>query len=92
MDTYFKVIDEPFHDSPVNHNILYQDVRSQLKKLKCEVKLSLLRMTREIGIDYMKRLLINSYPLTGIYDMLEELLTTTSDPNKANNNFFYQYQ
>lgn len=71
-----KVIDE----------IFYQDVRNQLKKLKSEVNQLMLRMTREIGVDYIKRLLMDSSPLIGIYDMLEDLLTTASDPNEANDN------
>ncbi|OIT05717.1 hypothetical protein A4A49_61309, partial [Nicotiana attenuata] len=78
-----KTIDEPLHSSPVNHNILYQDVRNQLKKLKTEVNLLRLRMTREIGIDYIKRFLLDSYPLTCCYDMLEELL---ADQNEDNDN------
>ncbi|OIT38317.1 hypothetical protein A4A49_51790 [Nicotiana attenuata] len=69
-----KIIDEPLHGSPINHKILYQDVRNKLKNLKIETNLLMLRLTREIGADYVKRLLLDSYPLTSCYDMLEELL------------------
>ncbi|OIT22986.1 hypothetical protein A4A49_65639 [Nicotiana attenuata] len=69
-----KIIDEPLHGSPINHNILYQDVRNKLKNLKTETNLLMLRLTREIGADHVKRFLLDSYPLTSCYDMLEELL------------------
>ncbi|OIS99619.1 hypothetical protein A4A49_62678 [Nicotiana attenuata] len=69
-----KIVDEPLHGSPVNHNVLYQDVRNKLKNLKTEINLLMLRLTREIGADFVKRLLLDSYPLTSCYDMLEELL------------------
>ncbi|OIT21209.1 hypothetical protein A4A49_57250, partial [Nicotiana attenuata] len=69
-----KIVDEPLHGSPINHNILHQDVRNKLKNLKTETNLLMLRLTREIGADYVKRLLLDSYPLTCCYDMLEELL------------------
>ncbi|OIT30853.1 hypothetical protein A4A49_43084 [Nicotiana attenuata] len=68
-----KNVDEPLHGSPINHNILCQDVRNKLKNLKIETNLLMLRLTREIGADYVKRLL-DSYPLTSCYDMLEELV------------------
>ncbi|OIT19363.1 hypothetical protein A4A49_41871 [Nicotiana attenuata] len=77
-----KIVDEPLHGSPVNHNILYQDVRNKLKNLKTEINLLMLRQTREIGADFVKRLLLDSYPLTSCYDMLEELLAEQDeDPN-----------
>ncbi|OIT21391.1 hypothetical protein A4A49_55749, partial [Nicotiana attenuata] len=76
-----KTIDEPLHGSPINHNILYQDVRNQLKKLKTETNLLMLRLTREVGADYVKRFLLDSYPLTCCYDILEEMLTEHDEDN-----------
>ncbi|OIT32272.1 hypothetical protein A4A49_65067, partial [Nicotiana attenuata] len=55
-------------------NILYQDVRNKLKNVKTETNLLMLRLTKEIGADYVKRLLLDSYLLICCYDMLEELL------------------
>ncbi|OIT19742.1 hypothetical protein A4A49_55099 [Nicotiana attenuata] len=76
-----KTVDEPLHGSPINHNILYQDVGNKLKNLKTETNLLMLRLTKEIGVDYVKRLLLDSYPLTCCYDMLEELLAEQDEDN-----------
>ncbi|OIT30305.1 hypothetical protein A4A49_55494 [Nicotiana attenuata] len=78
-----KKIDEPLQGSPVNHNILYHDVRNKLKNLKTETNLLMLRITREIGKDYVKRVLLDSYPLTTCYDMFEELLSEQEEEPNA---------
>lgn len=73
-----KITSESLHESPINHNILYKRTCNKLKDLKSEVELLILSMIKQIEIDWVKRMLMDTNPLTTLYDILEELVSVVS--------------
>ncbi|WMV07629.1 hypothetical protein MTR67_001014, partial [Solanum verrucosum] len=59
-----KITSELLYESLVNHNILYKKTHKKFKNLKSKVELLMLSMIKQIGVDCVKRMLMNTYPLT----------------------------
>uniref|UniRef100_M0ZK09 Uncharacterized protein n=1 Tax=Solanum tuberosum TaxID=4113 RepID=M0ZK09_SOLTU len=76
---------ETLHGSPVNHNILYKETRNKLKDLRSKVELLMMSMIKQLRVDCVKRMLMDTYPLTTLYDILEELVSAASETNEKGN-------
>ncbi|OIT04275.1 hypothetical protein A4A49_65138 [Nicotiana attenuata] len=70
-----KHVKQPLHGSPVSHNILYQDLKRDYTKLKREVTELIERVVRDSSIDYLKSVMLEEYPLTSLYTMLDDMPT-----------------
>ncbi|OIT02674.1 hypothetical protein A4A49_56570, partial [Nicotiana attenuata] len=70
-----KAIEQPLHGSPVSHNILYQDLKRDYSKLKCEINELIERVVRDSSIDYLKIVMLEEHPLTSLYTMLDDMPT-----------------
>ncbi|OIT07399.1 hypothetical protein A4A49_63247 [Nicotiana attenuata] len=80
-----KAVKQALHGSPVSHNILYQDLKRDFSKLKCEVNELLERVVRDSRIDYLKSVILEERPLTSLYTMLDDMSTTSlQDGGKSN--------
>ncbi|OIT07311.1 hypothetical protein A4A49_63021 [Nicotiana attenuata] len=80
-----KAVGQPFHGSPVSHNILYQDLKRDYSKLKREVNELIERVVRDSSIDYLKSVMLEEHPLTSLYTMLDDM-PTPSVQNGAKSN------